>query len=261
METTGRAGSGALEDVDVVLRDGSTVRVRAALAGDRDALERFLGGLSQESRVFRFFSPIQDLSWAAQRCVEVDYRDRHSLVALRGDAGEIVGHGFYALEKPGQAEVALEVADSVQGMGLGTILVGHLAAAAAAAGISTFSAEVMPDNHRMLTVFRESGFPISVGSSYGVMHVTFPTQLTEEARERFERREQISAVPPLKRFFEPRSIAVVGASRRRGSVGGEVFHNLLQSGFHGPVHPISPPPGVPSVPAAPGPPLVPGPAG
>jgi acetyl coenzyme A synthetase (ADP forming)-like protein len=259
MNTTERAGTRALEDVDVVLRDGSTVRVRAVLPDDRDALERFLGGLSQESRVFRFFSPIKDVSWAAQRFVEVDYRDRHSLVALRGDAGEIVGHGFYALEKPGQAEVALEVADSVQGMGLGTILLGHLAAAAAAAGISTFSAEVMPANHRMIGVFRESGFPISVRSSFGSMRVTFPTQLTEEARVRFERREQISAVAALKRFFEPRSIAVVGASRRRGSIGGEVFHNLLESGFHGPVYPVSPHRVVQSVLAYPDVRLVPGP--
>jgi acetate---CoA ligase (ADP-forming) len=220
METSERSRYRALEDVDVVLRDGSTVRVRAVRPDDRDALERFLLGLSQESRVFRFFSPIKDMSWAAQRFVDLDYRDRHGLVALRGDAGEIVGHGYYALEKPGQAEVALEVADPVQGMGLGTILLGHLATTASAAGISVFSAEVMPDNHRMLGVFRESGFPISVRSSFGSMQVTFPTELSEEARERFERREQISAVAALKRFFEPRSIAVIGASRRRGSIGG-----------------------------------------
>ncbi len=259
METTGRVRCTGLEDVDVVLRDGSTVRVRAVLPGDRGELERFLHGLSQESRVLRFFSPIKDLSWAAQRFVDVDYHDRHSLVALRGDAGEIVGHGYYALEKQGTAEVALTVADSVQGMGLGTILLGHLASAASAAGITTFTAEVMPDNHRMLTVFRESGFPISVRSSFGVMQVTFPTQLTEEARERFERREQISAVAALKRFFQPRSIAVVGASRRRGTIGGEVFHNLLESGFPGPVYPVSPHPVVQSVSAFPDVRQVPGP--
>jgi acetyl coenzyme A synthetase (ADP forming)-like protein len=253
METTERARSGSrvLEDVDVVLRDGSTVRLRAVLPEDRDALEQFLQGLSGESRVFRFFTAIKSFSDAARRFVEVDYRDRHSLVALRGHPGEIVGHGYYALEKPGQAEVALEVTDSVQGLGLGTILLGHLAAAASAAGISTFSAEVTPDNHRMLTVFRESGFPVGVRSSFGVMQVTFPTQLSDGARERFERREQISAVAALKRFFEPRSIAVVGASRRRGTIGGEVFHNLLQSGFSGPVYPVSPHPVVQSVRAYP----------
>src|SRR5215472_15741291 len=101
METGERAPRPALEDVDVVLRDGSTVRVRAARPDDRDALEHFLSGLPQESRIFRFFSPVKDLSWAARRFVEVDHRDRHSLVAQRGDDGEIVAHGYYALEKPG----------------------------------------------------------------------------------------------------------------------------------------------------------------
>ena len=38
------------------------------------------------------------------------------------------------------------------------------------------------------------------------MRVTLPTQLTNEARERFQRREQISAVAALNRFFEPRSV-------------------------------------------------------
>src|SRR5215472_7335317 len=233
MEPVLPARSPALEDVDVVLRDGSTVRVRAVLPDDREALDRFLRQLSEESRLFRFFTAIKDMSWAAQRFVDVDYRHRHSLVALRGGAGEIVGHGYYAVEKPGRAEVALAVADSMQGMGLGTILLGHLAAAAASVGITTFTGEVMSENHRMLGVFRESGFPMSLRTSFGVIQVTFPTELTDEARDRFERREQISAVAAMKRFFEPRAIAVVGASRRRGTIGGEVFHNLLASGFPG----------------------------
>src|SRR5262245_34533089 len=127
METTEPVRRTALEDVDVVLRDGSTVRVRAALPGDRDALERFLSGLSEESRIFRFFSPVRELSWAARRFADVDHHDRHSLVAQHGDDGEIVAHGYYVLARPGTAEVALEVADRFQGMGLGTILLGHLA--------------------------------------------------------------------------------------------------------------------------------------
>ena len=158
MEKTPPSPTQALEDLDVVLRDGSTVRVRAAVLGDRVALQKFLEGLSEESRLFRFFTAVKDLSWTAERFVEVDYHHRHSLVALSGQDEEIVGHGYYAREKPGVAEVALAVADSMQGMGLGTILLGHVAATAAAAGITTFTADVMPENHRMLAVFRESGF-------------------------------------------------------------------------------------------------------
>jgi len=41
-------------------------------------------------------------------------------------------------------------------------------------------------------------------------------------------------------LFRPRSIAVVGASRRRGTIAGEVFHNLVTRGFPGPVFPVNP---------------------
>ena len=44
----------------------------------------------------------------------------------------------------------------------------------------------------------------------------------------------------LKVLFEPRSIAVIGAGRHRGTVGGEIFHNLLSNGFEGPVYPVNP---------------------
>ena len=240
MEEPQHTRAQALEDVDVVLRDGSTVHVRAAVPDDRVALGQFLQRLSEESRIFRFFTAVKDLSWAAKRFVEVDHNVQHSLVALRGEAEEIVAHGYYALDKPGEADVALAVADSMQGMGLGTILLGHLAAAAAAVGITTFKADVMPENHRMLSVFRESGFPVRVFSSSGVLRVTFPTQLTNDARERFDRREQISAVAALKRFFEPRSVAVVGASRRRGSIGGEIFDNRSIPDSRAPSIPLAP---------------------
>jgi len=41
-------------------------------------------------------------------------------------------------------------------------------------------------------------------------------------------------------LFRPRSIAVVGASRKRGTVGAEIFHNLLATGFTGAVYPVNP---------------------
>jgi predicted CoA-binding protein len=92
----------------------------------------------------------------------------------------------------------------------------------------------------MLHVFRASGFPIEVNASAGQLHVVFPTSFTEEARKQFERRESVAAVNALKLFFEPRAVAVIGASRQRGTIGGEIFHNLLSYGFKGPVYPINP---------------------
>lgn len=45
---------------------------------------------------------------------------------------------------------------------------------------------------------------------------------------------------PLDALFRPRSVAVIGASRKRGSIAGELFHNLLLSGFPGPIYPVNP---------------------
>ena len=45
---------------------------------------------------------------------------------------------------------------------------------------------------------------------------------------------------PLDAIFRPQSIAVVGASRRPGSIGREIMHNLIEYNFHGKVFPVNP---------------------
>lgn len=64
----------------------------------------------------------------------------------------------------------------------------------------------------------------------------------------------------LHSLFRPRSVAVVGASRRPRSIGYEVVANLLRSGFVGPVYPVNPNAvSVHSVPAWPSLDAIPGP--
>lgn len=41
-------------------------------------------------------------------------------------------------------------------------------------------------------------------------------------------------------LLKPRSVAVIGASSRKGSIGGEIFGNLISHGFQGPVYPVHP---------------------
>jgi acetyl coenzyme A synthetase (ADP forming)-like protein len=64
----------------------------------------------------------------------------------------------------------------------------------------------------------------------------------------------------LDAIFRPRSVAVIGASRRAGSIGRQVVSNLVGGGFQGPVYPVNPKADVvmsirtfPSVRAIPGP--------
>jgi acetate---CoA ligase (ADP-forming) len=229
-------------EADVVLRDGSTVHVRPARLTDAPEIERLLKGLSDRSRWLRFFSGFPDLGKAVQWATEVDYDQRYGLVAISGADGRVVGHAGFQRQPdhPDRAEVAMEIADAVQGKGLGTILLGQLAEAANQIGVQVLDAEVLPENHRMVQVFRDSGFPVKTHSLPGVLLIEFPTSLSPEALERFERREQVAATAAMRAFFEPRSVAVIGASRQRGTVSGELFHNLLAAGFNGPVYPVNP---------------------
>jgi len=227
-------------EADVALRDGSTVHVRPARGEDREALLEFLRELSVESRRLRFFSPGVNLSTAAAWASAVDYDDRYGLIATGGKHHAIVGHAAYERVDGDRAEVAFEVADEYQGRGLGTILLAHLAEAAQEHGVELFEATVLPDNYKMAEVFRESGFAPRIRSRPDQLSVEFPTKISDEALERFDERDRTAAVAAIHHFLEPGSVAVIGASRERGTVGGEVFHNLLAAGFNGPVFPINP---------------------
>ena len=219
-------------ETDIVLRDGSTVHVRPSTTEDVPRLRAFLESLSEQSRWFRFFSAGVNLDAAARSAAAPD--DGLALIALRG--GAVVGHGTYICGAAGRAEVAFAVADAWHGHGIATVLLAHLAHAASAAGIDTFTATVLAGNHRMLGVFHESGFLVSARRSEGAIEIEFPTSLSRDARRRFEERQREADVAAVAHVLRPSSVAVIGASRRPGTVGGEVVRNLLAAGFSGPLH-------------------------
>ena len=45
--------------------------------------------------------------------------------------------------------------------------------------------------------------------------------------------------PRSRPFFQPQSVAVIGASKRRGSIGGELFRNILAGDFSGAAYPVN----------------------
>lgn len=224
---------------EVVLRDGSTVHLRDAVPDDRAELQRFLEGLSLEARRLRFFTAAPDLELAAGWAAAASERSAVSVVATAGDPARIVAHAGFEPVSDGVAEIAFEVSETLRGRGLATILMAQLAARARERGIETFVAEVLPDNRRMLDVFRESGFPMQVRRAPDDLRIELTTALTREALERYEERERLSAAAAIRHFLEPASIAVVGASRRPGSIGGQTLRNLLRSGFEGPVYAVN----------------------
>jgi nucleotide-binding universal stress UspA family protein/GNAT superfamily N-acetyltransferase len=158
---------------EVALRNGTTVQIRPLEPADEAALAAFLAALSPRSSAFRFFSGGVRPDVVARRAVDLHYPESFALVALQGE--RIVGHGMYARAPSDAVEVAFAIADELQGVGLGTILLGEISAAAAANGFDTLVAEVMPENHRMLEVFADSGLPLHVRAEPGVVHVRMPS--------------------------------------------------------------------------------------
>lgn len=147
---------------NVVLRNGSTALIRPVRPDEADAVFEFLQGMSVDSRQLRFFTAGPDLHGAARWATGVGKRRGVGLVATTGHPPSIVGHADYERLEDYRAEVALEVADAMRGHGLGTALLLHLAEAARAEGVTRFVADVLPENWRMLEVFRGSGFPVTL---------------------------------------------------------------------------------------------------
>jgi len=232
---------------DEILRDGSSIHVRAIRPDDKLRLTEHFRQLSERSVYFRFFGAKRRLTEEdLQRFTEPDMRTHVGLVATLRNAGEesIIGVGrFMAREEAGAqhlAEVAFAVADAHQGRGIGTVLLEHLAAIAQRLGVTEFEADVLGENNRMLEVFRRSGFQVCRSIEAGVVHVRFPTAETDQYIEASTAREKAAAAQSVRNLLEPRAIAVVGASRKPETVGSALVANLKRCGFTGPIYPINP---------------------
>jgi acetate---CoA ligase (ADP-forming) len=230
----------APERVDVALRDGATVCIRAVRPDDQPALSRFLGGLSEEARYLRFFTGGVNFERQARAAAALCDDKGRGLIALAGRPERIVGHAEYIHESPARAEVAFEVAGDWQGHGIATVLLAQLAHDAAACGIETFTATVLPSNHRMIAVFRDSGFSVDVSVEPGELHVEMPTELSAEGLARFEDRARSAAAAAVAHVLRPASVAIVGASARPGTVGGAVLANMVAAGFRGRLAAVNP---------------------
>ncbi|HEX5534340.1 MAG TPA: GNAT family N-acetyltransferase [Actinomycetales bacterium] len=226
-------------EADVVLRDGGTAHLRPITPADAEALQAFHMGQSPESIYLRFFAPMPRLSDRdLERFTHVDYDARVALVALIGD--EIIGVGRYDRIDEQLAEVAFNIADGHQGRGLGSVLLEHLAAVARERGIHRFVAEVLPQNRKMVQVFREAGYEVTHHFDEGVISLAFDIDPTAKSVAVMAAREHRAEAASIGALLNPRSVVVVGASRDDDSVGAHLLRNVLAAGFSGPVHAVNP---------------------
>jgi len=231
---------------EVVLRDGGSIHVRAVRPDDKQRLVEHFQRLSQRSVYYRFFGVKKRLTdQELARFTEPDFVRHVGLVATLGigDDEHIVGVGRYIAgdeRQPQRAEMAFAITDDHQRRGIGTALLEHLAPLARANGITEFEADTLGENNQMLAVFAASGFVVRRSVESGIVHLSFPTAETERFLQASFDRERLAAAQSVRSFLNPRSVAVVGASRDAGSIGATLLANLQGAGFSGPIYPINP---------------------
>ena len=226
---------------DGLLTDGSAVCVRPVRASDGSLLRVFHAALSPQTVYRRFFGNHPELSHDEVRhFTEVDYRDHMAFVAVVAE--RLVGVARYerAAGTDEDPEIAFVVADEVQGHGVATLLFESLAAYARTIGIDRFVAEVFADNLDMLHVFGASGLRCERARDGVSVQVTIDIHPTPEYRAKCDEREAIAEAASVATFLRPRSVAVVGASRKLGTVGHEIVRSLLAGDFCGAVYPVNP---------------------
>ena len=222
---------------DVLLRDGSTLRLQAPTPVDFDDIKAFYDGLSSDSRYLRFHG-FGRTDTVARADAEASGVDRLALIGRRD--GQVVAVACYdGLREPGVAEVAFAVADDDQRRGIGMRMLEQLAEIAADRGIHRFDAEVMANNRLMLGVFEHAGFAVRRWGSGGELTVSLDITPTEAVLERIGERDHFAAVASLRAILAPSAVAVAGAAATPGNVGRAVLANIITGGFKGVVIPVN----------------------
>lgn len=201
-------------EADVVLRDGTTAHVRPIRPQDRAALQDFHVAQSERSIYMRFFAAMERLSDRdLTRFTETDNFDRVAIVATTHKDGNeaIVGVARFDRIEANEAEVAFNISDNIQGRGLGSVLLEHIAAAAREVGIRKFYAEVLPQNGRMLSVFREAGYKQAQHEDDGIVEVTVDLNPTEQSLRVMAQREHYAESKSMNRLFSPERILVIAS--------------------------------------------------
>lgn len=223
-----------------LLSDGEQVEIRRLAESDVEAVRILHAGLSDESLYRRFFALNRAMAERlAERVCRAPGPDHAALGAWAH--GRLVGVAEYEpADVPGEAELALAVADRMHHRGVGTLLLEHLASLARVRGVAAFRADTLAENTPMLRVFADAGLPAERRVTAGVVELTLPLAPGEAYLDAVAERERRADVASLRALLRPGTVAVVGASRRAGTVGAAILENLRSGGYEGAVHAVNP---------------------
>ncbi len=224
---------------DVTIRDGSMLSIRPVLPEDLDLLKDFIRKTSRQALRLRFFGTSQSPE-ENSRYLMPDSSTGYAILATR--QGTVVGHAafYYTGKEKKSAEVSVLVGDDYRGKGVGTALLQLLSEVGANGGVMEFTLEMLPENFAMINVVKGLGFPFRTDISPGSIVMSFPTSLSDSVIRTFDEREAVATKASIQNFLEPAAVAVIGASRRKGSIGWQLFRNIVEGEYTGITYPVNP---------------------
>ena len=120
------------------------------------------------------------------------------------------------------------------------MLLRRLAGAARHAGVRRLAGDVPKSDVAVLGLVEELGLDYEEQVAAASVHASFAVQETDAYLDAVVADQRAAARVALGPFLRPRSIALVGASGKRASIGGLLLAHLLGSGFNGAVYPVNP---------------------
>jgi acetyl coenzyme A synthetase (ADP forming)-like protein len=236
-------------DTDVVLRDGSTLRLRVPRREDLEALadleKRF--GPPDPAERGPGWPPV------AERLDEPE--DPRQRLTLLGEAGgRLVAVARYTRQEAAAdtAFVGIAVIEPLQGRGVGTRILDRLAAIAWEHGVRRFTASAPRGVERRLRLFLDSGYAVEERREGDACLLSLSLRRGSAWLLRDAARSETAAAASMRPFFAPKGVAVVGASTHKDKIGSAILTNLRTHGYRGAlfaVHPTAT--AIDGVPAAP----------
>ncbi|HET7788718.1 MAG TPA: GNAT family N-acetyltransferase [Myxococcales bacterium] len=164
-------GPGKGDRERVTLDDGTPVLLRPIRPTDAPQLQAGLLRLSERTRYLRFLGPRTRFSSEELRFLtEVDGEAHFALAAFALPSLLLVAVGRFIRGGAAAAELALVVADDLQGKGLGGLLMARLSEAALERDVTSFTGVILEENRPMRSLLRKLGARVGL-ASHGVCEV------------------------------------------------------------------------------------------
>ncbi|MEM1738380.1 MAG: GNAT family N-acetyltransferase [Nitrososphaerota archaeon] len=195
------------------LRDGTQVILRPIRPEDEPLEAEFIENLSEETKRFRFFYTIKEITHDMHvRFCNIDYDREMAIIAEYTDnhgRKRHVGVGRLIMDPfRKRGDFAVVVADDFQGKGLGTKLIDMLIQVAMEKGLESIYGLVMPENTRMIELCKRLGFEVRYTPEEVIVELNLKGEKISEIPER-----EIIARSKKKTYLKVRPPTIESAER------------------------------------------------